>query len=196
MKSSIDYTDKTFHRFKYKLNELTCSIESIEEDDHLQRETDTNVQTNLTQGTFREKLALLDTLCRSLSEKVGVLEKKSMALSKEVKDNVKASLKSETAKVIEQFKMKLELFTNRFEHELNNKINLMWISSFDNKMNKRLYEEMRDKFDRNELRKNNSLINRKIGSVENKISKTLVDTIIDLQMDEVLLIVKKNINNV
>ena len=41
-----------------------------------------------------------------------------------------------------------------------------------------------------------SLINRKIDSLENKISKTLVDTIIDLQMDEAPLIIKKAPNNI
>ena len=55
---------------------------------------------------------------------------------------------------------------------------------------------MRDKLDKNDLKKNNNTINRKIDSLENKISKTLVDTIIDLQMDEAPLIVKKNMKNI
>ena len=49
--------------------------------------------------------------------------------------------------------------------------------------------------DKNELKKSNNALNRKIDSLENKISKTLVDTIIDLQMDEDPLIAKKNIKN-
>ena len=49
--------------------------------------------------------------------------------------------------------------------------------------------------DRVELQKNNNQIRRKIDSLENKISKTLVDTIIDLQMDEAPLIIKKNSRN-
>ena len=38
-------------------------------------------------------------------------------------------------------------------------------------------------------------LNKKIDSLENKISKTLVDTIIDLQMDEAPLLIKKNSRN-
>ena len=49
--------------------------------------------------------------------------------------------------------------------------------------------------DKHELKKSNIAINRKIDSLENKISKTLVDTIIDLQMDEAPLIAKKNSKN-
>ena len=42
----------------------------------------------------------------------------------------------------------------------------------------------------------NNLLNRKIDNLETKISKTLVDTIIDLQMDDQPLIIKKNLNGV
>ena len=45
------------------------------------------------------------------------------------------------------------------------------------------------------MQKNNNEINRKIDSLENKISKTLVDTIIDLQIYEAPLIIKKTTNN-
>ena len=46
------------------------------------------------------------------------------------------------------------------------------------------------------MKKNNNLLNRKIDNLETKISKTLVDTIIDLQMDDQPLIIKKNANGV
>ena len=41
------------------------------------------------------------------------------------------------------------------------------------------------------MKKNKNMFNRKIDTLENKISKTLVDTIIDLQMDDAPLIVKR-----
>ena len=62
-------------------------------------------------------------------------------------------------------------------------------------MNTKIYYDLKDKLNRNEMQKNNNAINRKIDSLENKISKTLVDTIIDLQMDEAPLIIKKTSNN-
>ena len=194
IKGRLDYNEEDNRRIKYRLSEVAKIIDG-DDDDPNDKGSNTNAS-HINQGTFREKLILLNTLCHNLSDKVAVLEKKSQLLSKEVKDDVKASLKNETAKVIDQFKLKLDSFTNKFEHELKNKIDLMGLTSFEHKMNNRFYIEMRDKLDRNELRKNNSLINRKIDSLENKISKTLVDTIIDLQMDEAPLIVKKNLNNV
>jgi hypothetical protein len=55
---------------------------------------------------------------------------------------------------------------------------------------------LRGKLDKSDLSRNNHYINRKIDNLENKISRTLVDTLIDLQMDEAPLMVKKNMANV
>lgn len=196
LKSRVEGTEEENRRIKFRVTELSKNIEGEEEEEAnpmgmVAEQPHANVG-----GTFREKMNILTSTCQSLNDKVAILEKKNAALSKEVKDDIKASLKNETSKVIDQFKVKLESFTNRFEHELKNKIDLMGLSSFEHKINNKLYVEMRDKLDKNDLKKNNNTINRKIDSLENKISKTLVDTIIDLQMDEAPLIVKKNMKNI
>ena len=192
----MDSSEEESRRIKYRVTELSKNIEGEEEEENNVMGV-VNEQPHASQGaTFREKMNILTSTMQTLNDKVAVLEKKANALSREVKDDVKASLKNETAKVIDQFKVKLESFTNKFEHELKNKIDLMGLSSFEHKINNKLYVEMRDKLDKTDLKKNNNIINRKIDSLENKISKTLVDTIIDLQMDEAPLIVKKNMKNV
>ena len=196
LKTRMDSSEEESRRIKYRVTELSKNIEGEEEEENNVMGV-VNEQPHASQGaTFREKMNILTSTMQTLNDKVAVLEKKANALSREVKDDVKASLKNETAKVIDQFKVKLESFTNKFEHELKNKIDLMGLSSFEHKINNKLYVEMRDKLDKTDLKKNNSIINRKIDSLENKISKTLVDTIIDLQMDEAPLIVKKNMKNV
>ena len=97
---------------------------------------------------------------------------------------------------MQQFKLRLESFTNRFEHELKNKIDQIGLTDFENKINNKFHIDLKEKLDKNELKKNNNLIKRKIDNLESKISKTLVDTIIDLQMDDLPLIIKKNGNGV
>ena len=196
LKTRMDSSEEESRRIKYRVTELSKNIEGEEEEENNVMGV-VNEQPHASQGaTFREKMNILTSTMQTSNDKVAVLEKKANALSREVKDDVKASLKNETAKVIDQFKVKLESFTNKFEHELKNKIDLMGLSSFEHKINNKLYVEMRDKLDKTDLKKNNNIINRKIDSLENKISKTLVDTIIDLQMDEAPLIVKKNMKNV
>ena len=137
IKSRLDYNEEDNRRMKYRIAELAKVIDG-DDDEPTDKGPNAN-SAHINQGTFKEKLILLNTLCHNLGDKVAVLEKKSQLLSKEVKDDVKASLKNETSKVIDQFKLKLDSFTNKFEHELKNKIDLMGLTSFENKMNNRFY---------------------------------------------------------
>ncbi len=55
---------------------------------------------------------------------------------------------------------------------------------------------MKEKIDKKEMNKNNQYFKRKIDNLESKISRTLVDTLIDLQMDEAPLVVKRNFREI
>ena len=136
----------------------------------------------------------MNKTCQTISTKLISLENKNKSMTKEVKDDIKQNLKNETAKIMQQFKVRLESFTNKFEHELKNKIDQIGLSDFETKINNKFHIDLKEKLDKNELKKNNNIIKRKIDNLENKISKTLVDTIIDLQMDDQPLIIKKNVN--
>ena len=174
-----------------KLNEIIHEIEGSDNEE----EDEDYKRNKLNEGTIKERLSRLSDMIYKIKDKTAVLEKKNLSFGKEVKDDVKSHLKNETMKIVEQFKTKLNLFTHKFEEELKNKIDQIGLYTFERKMNSKLLYELKDKLDKNELKKNNNLINRKIDSLENKISKTLVDTIIDLQMDEAPLIAKKNQHN-
>ena len=144
---------------------------------------------------LKKKIDVLVGKYHELFGKLTSVQNKSNALSKEIKEEVKQNLKNETLKVVEEFKLKLDSFTSKFEIELRSKVDSSGLSTFENKINTRIRGDLREKLDRVELQKNNNQIRRKIDSLENKISKTLVDTIIDLQMDEAPLIIKKNSRN-
>ena len=144
---------------------------------------------------IRGKIEITEKLFSAMSDKINSIENKYKSITKEIKDDIKSNLKYESIKTVNQFREKLELFTTRFEEELRNKIDQMGLNNFEKKLNSKIYFDLKDKLNRQEMQKNNNLINRKIDSLENKISKTLVDTIIDLQMDEAPLIVKKVPNN-
>ena len=144
---------------------------------------------------LKKKIDVLVGKYHELFGKLTSVQNKSNALSKEIKEEVKQNLKNETLKVVEEFKLKLDNFTSKFEIELRSKVDSSGLSTFENKINTRIRGDLREKLDRVELQKNNNQIRRKIDSLENKISKTLVDTIIDLQMDEAPLIIKKNSRN-
>ena len=173
---------------RLKIEELLKNIEGDPDDE----ENEGNTLT----GSVFEKMKILNHTCLTLNNKITILENKNKLITKEVKEEVKQNLKIETSKIIQQFKSRLESFTNKFEYELKNKIDQIGLTDFENKINNKFYIDLREKIDKSDLKKNNNLLNRKIDNLETKISKTLVDTIIDLQMDDQPLIIKKNLNGV
>ena len=146
--------------------------------------------------TIQGKLEFLTDFAEIMNNKLVSLEKKFKSMNKDIKDEIKILLKNDTYQVVEQFKLKLNSFTNKFENELKNKIDRIGLNSFETKLNSKLSFDLKDKLNRNDLKKNNFVINKKIDTLENKISKTLVDTIIDLQMDDAPLLMKQNNKNV
>ena len=177
-----------------KIYDLIKTIEGSSHENEEEKEENKNVD-KLNIGGIKERLLRLTDLYYEVRDRIVLLEKKYSVFTKEVKEDVKNNLKNETTKIVEQFKNKLSSFTYKFEDELRNKIDQIGLYSFEKRINSRLLIELKEKLDKNELKKSNNVINRKIDSLENKISKTLVDTIIDLQMDEAPLISKKNSKN-
>ena len=175
-----------------KINELFKIINGDEED-----EDDEEEKKNALAGfCINKKINILITKFNELYNKLISVQNKNNSLSREIKEEVKQNLKTETLKVVEEFKSKLDSFTYKFENELRGKIDRSGLSVFEDKMSSRFRTDLKEKLDKSELKKNNYVIKRKINNLENKISKTLVDTIIDLQMDEAPLIVKTNAQNV
>ena len=173
---------------RLKIEEILKNIEGDPDDEENEG--------NTLSGSVFEKMKILNHTCLTLNNKITILENKNKLITKEVKEEVKQNLKIETSKIMQQFKSRLESFTNKFEYELKNKIDQIGLTDFENKINNKFYIDLREKIDKSDLKKNNNLLNRKIDNLETKISKTLVDTIIDLQMDDQPLIIKKNLNGV
>ena len=59
----------------------------------------------------------------------------------------------------------------------------MGLNSFEHNINNKYNGDLRERKQIRIIRKNSNTMNRKIDSLENKIYKILVDTIINLQMD-------------
>ena len=189
LSSQVTKLEEDNERNKKKIFEIIKAIEGYEDFD------DYGEETKYEPSSIKGKMELLEKSYNNILEKFAQLEAKNKLLSRELKEEIKSNLRIETLKTVSQFREKLEIFTRRFEEELKNKIDQMGLNNFEKRMNTKIYYDLKDKLNRNEMQKNNNVINRKIDSLENKISKTLVDTIIDLQMDEAPLIIKKTSNN-
>ena len=189
LSSKLLQVEEDTDRNKKKIIDIIKTIEGCEELD----ENGEGIKYD--PSTIKGHLEYLDKQYNNLGDKLMLIESKNKSLSKEIKEEIKANLKAETLKIVGKFREKLEMFTHRFEEELKNKIDQMGLYNFEKKINNKIFYDLKDTLKKKEMKKNNHAINRKIDSLENKISKTLVDTIIDLQMDEAPLIIKKTPNN-
>jgi hypothetical protein len=202
IKEEISKFQTEFKKYKNKLIDLVKIIgETNKKEENSEKSDKSNDEKNLesklkqSEESIQGKLEVLTEFIELINNKISSLEKKFNTNTKDIKNDLKYHLKADTYKVIEHFKLKLDGFTEKFENELKNKIDKMGLNVFESKLNSKLNNDLRDKLNKNDLKKNNFAINKKIDTLENKISKTLVDTIIDIQMDDAPLISKKSNKN-
>ena len=200
LKKEITDFKNDYRIYKNKLVDLIQLIGGSDlnnsEDKYIEEEKMFDNKLKQSEQTIKGKIEFITEYLEDLSNKLMKAEKKLNSLTKDLKDDMKANLRLDTFKVVEQFKVKIKSFTDKFENELKNKIDKMGLNVFENKLSSKLNLDLKDKLNKNDLKKNNFMINKKIDTLENKISKTLVDTIIDLQMDDAPLLMKKNNRNV
>jgi hypothetical protein len=79
----------------------------------------------------------------------------------------------------------------KLDEQLRDKVDRYNFDEYGKKMDSKINNEIGKKLDKSDLKKNNNIMYKKIDHLENKISKTLVDTLIDLQIDDMPLLVKK-----
>ena len=187
--------------FKKKLQNVIKILgdfdyKKFEEDKEKNGDEKKSIDNQLSEETVKGKIDFITDYIGKLNNNLTKVDKRLGSITKDIKDDIKSSLKVDTYKVVEQFKLKLNSFTEKFESELKTKIDKMGLNAFESNLNKKFSLNLKDKLSKNDLKKNNIIIGKKIDTLENKISKTLVDTIIDIQMDDVPLIIKKNQRNV
>jgi len=210
LQEDLSHFRDDFKSYKYKLIDLVNIVGSSdfnkreekdekktgEKSNKLSSEELFEKKLKQSEETIQGKLEFLTDFAEIMNNKLASLEKKFKSMNKDIKDEIKMLLRKDTYQVVEQFKLKLNSFTSKFENELKNKIDRIGLNNFESKLNTKLSFDLKDKLNRNDLKKNNFAINKKIDTLENKISKTLVDTIIDLQMDDAPLLIKQNNKNV
>ena len=146
-------------------------------------------------GSLKDHISLVAMKLQSLTAAHEKLEKRLDNLNKDILIVVKRDLKTESARILEEFKIDLRNSIARIEEQLRNKVDKFGLMEFGQRIDNRFSHEIKSKLDKTDLHKNNHVINKKIDSLENKISRTLVDTLIDLQLDEAPLMVKKSLKH-
>ena len=182
---------------KDDLDFLRQLILGKEEDAKYQKMTKEEKKNELLIGTsIKEELGIQSNYLKKLSEGLNKVNSRINNLNKEFLAMIKKDLKNESNLILEDFKSGLKDSIGKIERQLKDKVDKLGLDEFWNKINDQLISGMKEKIDKKELNKNNLLLKRKIDNLESKISRTLVDTLIDLQMDETPLVVKRNYRDI
>ena len=179
------------------LDFLRLLILGQEEDAKYQKMTKEEKKNELLIGTsIKEEMTIQSNYLKKLSEGLNKVNSRINNLNKEILAMIKKDLKNESNFILEDFKSGLKDSIGKIERQLKDKVDKLGLDEFWNKINDQLVSEMKEKIDKKELNKNNMVLKRKIDNLESKISRTLVDTLIDLQMDETPLVVKRNYRDI
>ena len=146
--------------------------------------------------SIKEEMNIHGNYLKKLSEGINKVNSRINNLNKETLTLIKKDLKAESNNIFDDFKFGLKESISRIETQLRDKVDKLGLDQFWNKINEQLLSEMKEKIDKKEMNKNNQYLKRKIDNLESKISRTLVDTLIDLQMDEAPLVVKRNFREI
>ena len=200
LKSNIKKVENEVESISFlqeELDFLRTLILGREEEEKYQKMTKEEKKNELSLGTsVKEDINIHSNYLKKLSEGLNKINNRINNINKETLVLIKKDLKSESNIILEDFKVGLKDSIGRIERQLRDKVDKLGLDEFWNKVNDQLVTEMRDKIDKKELNKNNILLKRKIDNLESKISRTLVDTLIDLQMDEAPLVVKRNFRDI
>ena len=133
-----------------------------------------------------------------INQRVDLISNKQDNISNEILGKLKKDLVNESSRILEEFKTNLRNSMGKIEDQLHDKVDRLNLDEIARKIDTKIAYEVSKKLDKTDLKKNNGIINKKvlkslnqIENLENKISKTLVDTLIDLQLDDAPLLVKK-----
>ena len=182
----VNDSEERSRKLRFDLDQLSKLLEGETSDDN--KEGQIKIQ-----GSFRENISFLGQKIAELQNNFGELKNKVDNMNKEILTIVKRDLKNESQRILDEFKSDLRNSISKIEEQLRDKVDKFGLAEFGQRMNNRFGNEINRKIDKSDMSRNNLYISRKIDNLENKISRTLVDTLIDLQMDEAPLMTKKNL---
>ena len=194
---NIDDKIKDINLLKEEINFLQGILFGNEEMEKYKKMTKAERKNEISMGnSIKEEIKIHSDYLKKLSEGINKVNNRLSNLNKENLAAIKRDLKNESNFILADFKLGLKDSINNIETKLKDKVDKLGLDQFWSKINEQLIEEMNQKIDKKEMNKNNMYLKKKIDNLESKISRTLVDTLIDLQMDEAPLLVKKNFREI
>ena len=98
----------------------------------------------------------------NLNEKVEELSTKFDSINQEILERIKRDLTHDSNKILDEFRLDLKFSISKIEEQMREKVDKFNMEEFTRKFEKKMLLEINSKIDRVDLKKNNTLINRKV----------------------------------
>ena len=168
LKSSIreSYVNENFGQINSKINDFEERLNANKFLIETLGKSDTMIENSsigVTAPTsLKDYVKALSTAFKTVSEKVERNSSKIDNLNSEVLAKIRKDLITESNKVLDDFRLDLKSNIYKIQEQMREKVDKINMDDFSRKFEVKLLTEMGKKLDRTDLKKNTSLINKKV----------------------------------
>lgn len=116
----------------------------------------------LRRGSIKDFVMELNMAMVNLNDRIDKIDLRLDSINREILEKVKKDLLFESNKILDEFRLDLKFSISKIEEQMREKVDKFNMEEFTRKFEKRMVLEMKSKIDRFDLKKNNSLINKKV----------------------------------
>jgi hypothetical protein len=97
-----------------------------------------------------------------LNDRMDRINNRIDSMNKEILDKVKRELINESNKILDEFRLDLKFSISKIEEQMREKVDKFNMEEFTRKFEKKMLLEINSKIDRVDLKKNNTILNKKV----------------------------------
>ena len=160
-------TDSLVKALTMKVEDLDFALKFLRTqfDENIRGIEDGGDQTtsNENQGmNLKDLIRSLKGELKGMTERVDKVTLKQDSLSSDILHKLKKDLVVESARILDEFRTDLRNSIGKIDEQLQNKVDHIILDEFGKKMDVRMNNEISKKIDKNDLKKNNTFISKKV----------------------------------
>ena len=176
-KENLDIFLERMNELEFDIKRVRDSFEELKSENQFENEemnnkgniieTDKFFLTNQTSNTngvlsLKEFVKVLGNSVKINSEKLDKVNHRIDLLIVDILERLKKDLSNESQKILDNFKIELKFSISRIEEQMREKVDRFNMEEFSKRIEHKMFSEMSKKLDKMDLKKNNTIINKKV----------------------------------
>jgi len=157
---NIQGVSKEIFEIKVKINSMELLIESLSKSDTFEVNNRNSSSSSIT--NIKDYVRNLSSEFFDLKEKVENNSNRIENMNSDLLARIKFELLNESTRILDDFKISLKGSILRIQEQMREKVDKINMDDFSKKFEQKLINEVSKKLDRNDLKKNTNLINKKV----------------------------------